>query len=149
MSRGLGRLQQVLWVTIRRHGKPLTFDYIRAEAIGPDGGQLSASFERSMRRALHRMVSTGGLVTIGDGGRADPYRYFINPLVIGMMGKTPEAAALQQALEADPGAERAAAKLMAEMFPQSQADRKSPASPPGQVRTQSRLRVVSSRSPRW
>jgi hypothetical protein len=120
MSRGLGKLQQVLWATIRRHGKPMTFGDIRAEAIGgADSGRLSASFKHSLRRALHRMVSSGALIAIGDGGRADPCRYFIHPLVIGMMGKTPEADALQQALEADPGAKRAAAKVMAEMFPQS------------------------------
>lgn len=116
MSRGLGKLQRVLWVHIQRHGKPIAFEEIRAEAIG-DGGSLSASFERSLRRALHRMVENGGLIAIGDGGRADPYRYFIHPLIIGMMGHTPEADALQRALIADPGTEKAAAKWMAEMFP--------------------------------
>ena len=115
MSRGLGKLQRVLFATIQQHGKPMTFDDIRAEAIGGDDVKLTASFERSIRRALHRMVTDGGLIAIGDGGRADPYRNFIHPLIIGMMGKTPEADALQQALEADPGAERAAAKSMAEM----------------------------------
>jgi hypothetical protein len=119
MSRGLGKLQRVLFATIQRHGKPMTFDDIRAEAIGDDGDRLSASFERSLRRALHRMAENGGLIVIGDGGRADPYRYFIHPLIIGMMSDTPEADALRQALEADPGAEKAVAKWMAEMFPQS------------------------------
>jgi hypothetical protein len=117
MSRGLGRLQNALLMTIRQHGKPMTFDEIRAEALGGRDGRLSASFERSLRRALHRMAEDGGgLIAIGDGGRAEPYRYFIHPLVIGMMGKTPEAAALQQALEADPGADMAADKFMARMF---------------------------------
>ena len=63
------------------------------------------------------MAKSGGLVAIGDGGRADPYRYIIHPLVIGMMGDTPEAGALQQALLADPGARKAAAaKEMGRMF---------------------------------
>jgi hypothetical protein len=123
MSRGLGRLQNALWMTIRRHGKPMTFDEIRAVIrqgieAEPDT-KLRASFERSLRRALHRMAEDGGgLIAIGDGGRAEAYRYFIHPLVIGMMGKTPEADALQQALEADPGAGMAADKCMARMFSQ-------------------------------
>lgn len=60
------------------------------------------------------MASNGGLLAIGDGGRAEPFRYFIHPLVIGMMGNTPDADALQKALEADPGANAAANKFMAE-----------------------------------
>lgn len=122
MSRGLGLMQRVLWFTIRQHGKPMTFDEIRAALlVGAEPGVgLRSSSERSLRRALHRMAENGGgLIAIGDGGRADPYRYFIHPLIIGMMGRTPEADALQQALEADPGAEKAAAKAMAEMFPRS------------------------------
>jgi hypothetical protein len=94
MSRGLGALQRVLWQTIRRHDRPMTFAEIRAEAIGGDDVELTASFERSLRRALHRMVEGGGLIAIGDGGRSDPHRYFIHPLIIGMMSKTPEADAL-------------------------------------------------------
>jgi hypothetical protein len=122
MSRGLGKLQRALWETIRQHGKPMTFDDLRAtilQGIGAeDGAKLRPSFERSLRRALNRMAENGGgLIAIGDGGRAEPYRYFIHPLIIGMMGKTPEADALQQALEVDPGAEKA--KWMAGMFPQS------------------------------
>jgi hypothetical protein len=121
VSRGFGKLQKALLATIRQHGKPMTFDDVRAEALGDDrrDRRMSASFERSLRRALHRMADNGGLIAIGDGGRADPYRYFIHPLYIGMMGDTPEANALQQALEADPGAEKAAGKWMAGMFPPS------------------------------
>jgi hypothetical protein len=98
----------------------MTFEDIRA--VIRQGNDLEAdtklrpSFERSLRRALHRMAENGGgLIAIGDGGRAEPYRYFIHPLIIGMMGKTPQADELEQALEADPGAEKAAAKWMAEM----------------------------------
>ena len=45
------------------------------------------------------MVSGGELIALGSGGRADPHRYFIHPIIIGMMGKTPEADALYNALE--------------------------------------------------
>jgi hypothetical protein len=92
-SRGPGKLQRALWETILQHGKPMTFDDIRAvilqELEVEAGTRLRLSFERSLRRALHRIAEPGGeLIVIGEGGRADPYRYFIHPLIIGMMGKT-------------------------------------------------------------
>ena len=105
---------------IRRHGKPMTFADIRAAAIGDDRDvKLSASFERSLRRALHRLAhpDVALLIAMGDGGPGDPLRYFIHPMAIAFMGKTPEALALQAALEADPGANEAAARCMAKMFP--------------------------------
>src|SRR5258708_4275420 len=111
MSRGLGKLQRVLFLTIRRHGKPMTFEDMCAEAIGDDDVPLTASFERSIRRALHRMVSDGMLIAIGGGGRADPYRYFFDPIGIVFMCGEPEAKTLWKALEADPGAEEACVRL--------------------------------------
>jgi hypothetical protein len=120
MSRGLGRLQTALGEMIVLHGKPMTFAEICAiilQKLEVEGGlevedgtklhQLLPSFTRSMRRALHRMVSCGELIAIGDGGRAEPYRYFIHPLIIWLMGDTPEAHTLQEALRADPGASEA------------------------------------------
>ena len=99
LSRGPGRLQRALWQTIRQHGKPMGFAEIRAEVVRA-GIWVSPSVERSLRRALHRMVSDGGLFAIGSGGRADPHCYFIHPMIIGMMGKTPEADALYNSLKA-------------------------------------------------
>jgi len=65
MSRGPGRLQRWLWLMIKRHGKPMTFEDIRAvirkEFEVEDGIKLYSSFERSLRRALHLMVSDGGV----------------------------------------------------------------------------------------
>ena len=113
MSRGLGALQRTLLASIRRHGKPMTFEDIRIEAIGDDDVQLSASFERSVRRALHRMVSTGMLVALGAGGRSDPSRYFLHPMGIAIMCDEPEAEALWKALGADPGANEALNRLRA------------------------------------
>ena len=88
----------------------MAFAEIRAEAVEA-GIWVSPSLERSLRRALYRMVRGGELIAIGDGGRAEPYRYFIHPMIIGMMGKTPVADALYKALEADPGAAKAVASL--------------------------------------
>jgi hypothetical protein len=36
---------------------------------------------RSMRRALKRMVADGALMTDGNGGPGDPFRYVIHPFV--------------------------------------------------------------------
>jgi hypothetical protein len=111
MSRGLGKLQRALFWTIRWHGKPMTFDDIRAAAIGDGGFLLAVSIERSLRRALHRMVSDGFLIAIGGGGRGDPFRYFFHPMGIALMCGKPEAKALWKALQADPGAEEALVRL--------------------------------------
>jgi hypothetical protein len=120
MSRGLGRLQRAILFFIRQHGKPITFGEIKtrilAESGAPPSDKMHPPFERSLRRALHSLVTSKGLIAIGDGGRAEPYRYFIHPLFIGVMGESDEAHALQQALEADPGADAAAARDMAKLF---------------------------------
>jgi hypothetical protein len=108
MLRGLGKVQMALLGIIRRHGRPMTFAEMR-------GGALSASLERSARRALHRLVCDGLLIAMGDGGPGEPLRYFLHPLGIGMMGDTPEAHELRKALEADSGADVAAAMWMVRM----------------------------------
>ena len=82
MSRGFGRLQRELFATIRRHAKPMAFDEMRAALLQnageePDAG-LNPSFERSVRRALRRLIRDGVLVALGGGGRADPFRYFMS-----------------------------------------------------------------------
>jgi hypothetical protein len=105
MSRGLGKLQIALMASIRRHRKPMTFADIRAQIITDldlkPNTKLRASFERSLRRALHKLSKKDMLLAIGDGGPSDPFRYFIHPLMIGMMGNTPEAHTLQEALLQD------------------------------------------------
>jgi hypothetical protein len=122
MSRGLGKLQRGLLVTIRRHGKPMTFADIRAdinEGIGaPYDGKLRSAFERSARRALHQLCSHDFpvLIAMGSGGPGDPLRYFIHPLQIGTMGDTPEARALRVALEADSHGLRGRAYVAARRF---------------------------------
>ena len=49
-----------------------------------DGTKLYPSLERSLRHALQVMVSNGGLIAIGGGGRADPFRYSIDPMIVAM-----------------------------------------------------------------
>jgi hypothetical protein len=74
-----------LFGVIRHTGRPMTFAEIRKVAIGNDGW-LSFSEERSLRRALQTMVRDEGIIALGSGGRADPHRYSINPLVFAMAG---------------------------------------------------------------
>ena len=77
--------------------------------------KLRGSFERSLRRALHKLTEDFAVIAIGDGGPSDPYRYFVHPVHIGMMGDTAEAKALLSVLETDSGAEAAVAKAMAKL----------------------------------
>ena len=56
MSRGPGRLQRGLWQVILDHGKPMAFAEIRTMLVEADIW-VSPSLQRSLRRALHRMVS--------------------------------------------------------------------------------------------
>jgi hypothetical protein len=61
MSRGLGKMEQALLATIQLHGKPMTFSDLRAVINSANDTEPSArlrpSFERSARRALHRLTS--------------------------------------------------------------------------------------------
>jgi len=92
MSRGLGRLQRALLGTILKQRRPLTFAEIRK--------MLPLSVERSLRRALHGLVERGGLITIGEGGPADPYRYYFNPMAAALMcHDTAEYGALMEPLK--------------------------------------------------
>jgi hypothetical protein len=117
MSRGLGEKQNALLVTIRCYGKPMTFADMRAHIIqaidAAPGEKLRVSFERSLRRALHRLTDDFILTAMGNGGPGDPLRYFITGDIL---GNTPQAHALREAVEADSGAEVAAARLNARIY---------------------------------
>ena len=106
MSRGLGKLQRMLLGLIREFGEPMTFDQVRL-AIGLQTKQrtkLEPSLTRSLRRALHSMVvNSAELIALGNGGRAEPYRYFFHPVTLYLM----KDQALQEAFDADPGAKEA------------------------------------------
>jgi len=103
MSRGLGKMQRMLLGLIREFGEPMTFDQMRLAMGLTDKLEAWPSLKRSMHRALHSMVVSGELIALGDGGRADPYRYFFHPVILYLM----KDQALQEAFDADPGAKEA------------------------------------------
>jgi hypothetical protein len=102
MSRGLGKMQRMLLGLIREFGEPMTFDQMRLAMGLTDKLEAWPSLKRSMHRALRSMVG-GELIVLGDGGRADPYRYFFHPVILYLM----KDQALQEAFDADPGAKEA------------------------------------------
>ena len=81
-------MQRWVFDAIHRHGKPVTFVELRATLLkvtnAPAGAYLLPSPERSLRRALHSMVRDKTLISLGAGGRADPYRYSLNPIMLAM-----------------------------------------------------------------
>jgi hypothetical protein len=75
MSRGMGRHQVALFDVIASNGKPMSFNEIRARILQDVGvndptTKLRPTFERSIRRSLHRMVSDSTLIACGGGGRS-------------------------------------------------------------------------------
>ena len=85
-----GKIQRAVLLIIRCHGEPMTFaDMCRTEA-----GEkiITASLDRSFRRAVHQLTKRMCLSPLGDGGPGDPLRYCFHPLFITVMSKTPESA---------------------------------------------------------
>jgi hypothetical protein len=129
MSLGLGRMQRMLIDLIREHGRPMTFAEIGAAVKGavtagePDPERRSTlewwvcrpAFQRSLRRALHSLLDCW-LIALGEGGRAEPHRYFIHPMTIYMEEDPALKQALQAALDADPGAREATRRDEAKMM---------------------------------
>ncbi len=81
MSRGPGYLQRYLFGLIRQ--RPLTFAEIRKIAQSNDITMFitKPSLERSLRRALLKMVRDGAVITEGRGEPRNPYRYHLSPLI--------------------------------------------------------------------
>jgi hypothetical protein len=92
MSRGEGRLQRCLIsLFLEKAPQALTFAEIRAEVCKATGFEealfpiVHNSLERSIRRALHGLIEGflpggGRVITIGHGGRKEPYRYALSPV---------------------------------------------------------------------
>jgi hypothetical protein len=77
MSRGPGYLQRYLFGLIRQ--RPMTFAEIRKIAQGDDITMFATqpSKERSLRRALLKMVRDGAVIPEGRGDAGNPYRYHL------------------------------------------------------------------------
>jgi hypothetical protein len=122
MSRGHGATQRYLMELICASPDPLTFAQIMAIAFpagsyerdiakicgGSNVGQI-----RSMRRALRRLCDDSSIMIIGQGGRGDPYRYWLNPMMLAAFGNKSRYDEVCKRIDADPAliaAANAAAK---------------------------------------
>jgi hypothetical protein len=96
-------LPLALWImlgAIESHGKPMTRVEVKKD-VGAEWYVTHPSFERSLRRALHTLVRNECLITLGKGRPGSPYRYFLHPFLIAMIGEnTPRGRALHLALDA-------------------------------------------------
>ena len=89
----------------------MTFADILARAF-PDGryeadmvkalGPGKVARVRSLRRAMKSLVDDHSLIAIGEGGPADPKRYWLNPMMIAMSGNKDDLP--PQCSSASPGA---------------------------------------------
>jgi hypothetical protein len=126
MSRGPGTVQRYLAELICGSDKPMTFADILACAY-PEGsyegdmakelGQVNVGRVRSLRRALKSLVDDEFLIAIGEGGRGDPKRFWINPMLIALSGSSSKEDFDRTAaiLKAEPGGTAAANKAWARM----------------------------------
>jgi hypothetical protein len=108
--------------TIGRSNKTMTFADIRADLLqswgvnDPDT-KLRPALERSLRRALKSLADAGALLALGGGGgRGDPQRYCINPIMAAVSGSKEQFERSSAILQADPGAHVAADKFMQRMM---------------------------------
>jgi hypothetical protein len=76
--------------------KPMTFAEISARAYPPGSfehdmvkafGSAKVSGIRSLRRALHKLIVDGTLTAHGEGGPADPHRYYFDHIALAMITK--------------------------------------------------------------
>ena len=93
MARGPGHIQRNICKLLMHTKKPMTFAEILACTYPPGSfeGDMAAALGganvgavRSLRQALHKMVKGGTLIALGKGGRAAPYRYYFNAMLLAM-----------------------------------------------------------------
>ena len=117
MSRGHGALQDYLMKMILHSPDPLTFAQIMAIAF-PEGtyesdmakiiGGSRVGAIRSLRRALRRLCDDGSIMIIGNGGRSDPHRYWLDPMMLALSGQKEWYDEVCKRIEADPALTAAA-----------------------------------------
>jgi hypothetical protein len=125
MSRGPGYIQKYLTEMIFSSPNPLTFAEIMAITYPPDSlendlaktlGGANVGAVRSLRRALKRLCDDGTIMPIGAGGRSDPHRYWLNPMMVAAFGDKEEYRELSERIDTDPAllaaANAAAARLL-------------------------------------
>jgi hypothetical protein len=125
MSRGPGYMQQYLFRLLRHSDKPMTFVNILARAF-PEGsyeagmvkalGPGNVARVRSLRRAMKGLVDDNAVIAIGEGGPADPKRYWVNPMMVVMSGNKDDFDKATAMLEREPGGVAAMNKTARTMF---------------------------------
>jgi hypothetical protein len=96
---------------------PLTFAEIMAVAF-PEGsyesdmaktiGGSNVGSVRSLRRALKRLCDDGSIMIIGKGGRSDPHRYWVDPIMLALSGDKEWYEEVCKRISADPALTAAA-----------------------------------------
>jgi len=117
MSRGHGCIQDYLMKMILRSPNPLTFAEIMAIAY-PEGGfegdmakvlgNSNVGAVRSLRPALRRLCDDGSVMIIGEGGRGDPHRYWVDPMMVALSGNKDWYGEVCKRIEAEPALTTAA-----------------------------------------
>jgi hypothetical protein len=117
MSRGHGALQDYLMKMILHSPDPMTFAEIMAIAF-PEGsyesdmaktiGGSNVGAIRSLRRALRRLCDDSSIMMIGEGGRSDPHRYWVNPMLLALFGDKTWYDEVRKRIDADPALTAAA-----------------------------------------
>jgi hypothetical protein len=130
MSRGPGKLQRYLTDLVMGSDKPMTFADIQAIAF-PKGsyeadmakmfGGSSVPVVRSLRRALKGLVDDRTLIAIGEGGRSDPKRYWLNPMMVALFSGKEQYERVSATLKTEPGGEAAVNKAAGAMLSRSKA----------------------------
>jgi len=49
-------------------------------------GNSNVGAVRSLRPALRRLCDDGSVMIIGEGGRGDPHRYWVDPMMVALSG---------------------------------------------------------------
>jgi len=111
MSRGPGHTQRYLLSIIGNASAPMTFADIFARVFPEDSheaifasmlGGSNVGAVRSLRRALKKLCDDGAVLALGKGGRSDPCRYCLDPIVVALGGTKEQFEKAIAVIESDP-----------------------------------------------